>query len=349
MNKAKHIIHDNNIYELAESELFISYKKVAVPVQKPTPQWLGPKIPWDLWCELVAWCQVTQEKFKSEAMALLFFDLDKKTWSNWYPPQITNGMTVQTDEDSEEYLLQREHFPDTQFGSLHHHCTTKAFSSGVDQKDESNREGFHFTIGNLESKEHSVHFRICLNGVCHEMNPALAIEPSPTIAQLPEKYRMLVHSKMILEPQDASVWDFEEPLKNIVKKKSRHYTQTYGNGRKRSNIGMELMNCAEYPHTKLDKLNESEKEEIIEIIRENLAYYNLTKKTIKKPISNYLDIAWTDYADEAESCMRDGMVETTTYDILNMLGDDVNVHVRKGDIAWVNEFLSLFATNFENE
>lgn len=221
----KHIIHDNAVYELSESELFSNYKKLAVPVQEPHVKWLGPKIPWALWTEMVAWCQVTQEKFQSEALVFLFLDLQTKTWRHWCPPQITQGMTVKADEDHPEYKIQRRQFPDLQFGSLHHHCTAKAFASGTDHADEVDREGLHFTIGDLGSKEHSVHFRFCIQGTCHELPAHTVIEMSPEVEALPEKYRYRIHSEAIKDPVQADLWDFTEALKNVEKKTFSNISQ----------------------------------------------------------------------------------------------------------------------------
>ena len=62
------------------------------------------------------------------------------------------------------------------FGTVHHHCSTSAFQSGTDEADETNREGFHFTIGNLDKEDIDIHFRWCLDNQCHELdNLSIAI------------------------------------------------------------------------------------------------------------------------------------------------------------------------------
>lgn len=363
MKKPKHIIHDNTVYELSESELFSNYKKLSVPVKKPDPEWLGPKIPWDMWCELVAWCQVTQEKFKSEALAFLFFDIEKKKWSHWYPPQITQGMTVQADDDSEEYRLQRKHFPDLQFGSLHHHCTAKAFASGTDQSDEIDRDGFHFTIGNLESKEHGVHFRLCLEGTCYEMNPASVIEPSPEVSQLPEKYSKMVHSKMIQEPQDISLWDFTEPLKNITKKNYNTY-QPYKGGSGQTKIGgrtnkipgsttwvnNQLIPNKDNPSKVFKQLLDDDIEQICNILQDKLwAYGFTTGRKYHKPFSRYMAVFQTDYKSLVKNEEKKEMVNDTVLSVLEFLDFDTEIAATKKEIKWVNHLLRLIQTELNDE
>lgn len=362
--KPKYIIHDNAVYEITESELFSSYKRLAVPQEKPTPQWHGPLIPWDMWCELVAWCQVTQEKFKSEALAFLFFDLDKKEWKHWYPPQITNGMTVQADDDSEEYKLQRKHFPDLQFGSLHHHCTSQAFASGTDHADEIDRDGFHFTVGNIGSKEHSAHFRLCLDGTCHELHPASVIEPSPDVAQLPEKYRMMVHSKMILEPQDTKLWDFTEPLKNISKKNPTLNYQPSRRDSGRTGIGGRT-NTKNGPNTSdsdrldpkkdtpfkvLSDLNEQELSVVCGLLQDSLwAYGFTTDSECQKPVSRCLTVFKTRYKKPEKSEDKKEFMDDVTLSLLEFFGFDTNDVATKKEIDWMHGFIACLKNKLTNE
>jgi hypothetical protein len=229
----KYVVHEDTLYEEENKGLYVTYKKYKLPVIEPCPRWTGPKIPFDLWEEMVAWCQVTQNKFKSEALVFLFLDTENEKWHAWYLPQITNGMTVKADENHEDYTNQRTQFPDLQFGSLHHHCTSSAFASGVDQEDERNREGLHFTIGDLGQSEHSIHYRFCIEGQCHEGEAHEVIDYHPSIKAVPEKYREKIHADMIKERFDG--WtekNFEEQLKNVSKetyqvpvKKHQHYRQ----------------------------------------------------------------------------------------------------------------------------
>lgn len=213
-----YIISEDTLYEEVVNPLYVTYKKFSLPVANPNPRWTGPKIPFALWQEMVAWCQVTQAKFKSEALVFLFLDVDKSEWKAWYLPQITNGMTVKADDKHEDYKEQRKQFPDLQFGSLHHHCTAAAFASSTDKEDEQNREGLHFTVGDIGSEEHSLHYRFCIEGACYEGEAHDVIDYALSIKTVPNKYRDKIHADMVKEPvQDFEKWDFEKELKNVTK------------------------------------------------------------------------------------------------------------------------------------
>jgi hypothetical protein len=240
----KYIIHEDTLYEEKAGPLVTTYTRFQLPIKEPNPTWNGPRIPWDLWTEMVAWCQVTQEKFKSEALVLLFFDQELQQWSHWYPPQITNGMTVKADESDPDYTEQRKLYPDLQFGTLHHHCTTGAFASGTDKSDEEDREGLHFTIGHLGSDEHSVHFRFCYQGQCYEGSASSVIEPPEWLKTVPEKYRSDLMKDVIQDPVDASQWDFSEPLKQIKKTSYNQNGIGFGINRRMRNIN----SISDYDH-----------------------------------------------------------------------------------------------------
>jgi hypothetical protein len=169
------------VYEEDINDLFVTYRQVAeLPEQKDlSPEWLGKPIPLDMWKEILAFMKQSQDKFKSEALAFLYYDVsnDDNPWSYWVPPQETAGMTVKSLPDDSLWREQRSKYPDTQFGTVHHHCTSSAFQSGTDEADEVNREGLHFTIGKLNDVDNlDVHFRLSIGGHCVEMNAGTYIE-----------------------------------------------------------------------------------------------------------------------------------------------------------------------------
>ena len=225
----KFFIDDDAVYKEVNKGLYTTYEKQSVGTKKCVPSWTGPKIPWDLWRELIAWCEVTQEKFKSEALALLFLS-DDQEWKVWYPPQTTQGMTVQADEKHADYAIQRAKMPDMQLGTLHHHCTAGAFASGTDEKDEIDRDGLHFTVGSLDEARYTLHYRFCIEGACHEGKAHEVIEMSPDIDLVPAKYKDSLHSQMCSDPTASNItWDFTEELKNVTKKV--YVAQNWNRGR----------------------------------------------------------------------------------------------------------------------
>jgi hypothetical protein len=285
----KYIIHDDVLYEEKVGPLITSYTPFRLQVKEPNPTWNGPKIPWDLWTETVAWCQITQEKFGSEALVLLFFDQELQQWSHWYPPQITNGMTVSADEDDPNYKEQRKLYPDLQFGTLHHHCNAGAFASGTDKSDEEDREGLHFTIGHLGSNEHSVHFRFCYQGQCYDKDPTTVIEGPEWLQNVPERHQDKLLERLLVEPVDTTQWDFTEPLKQI-KKKSLNHQVGIGFGAKKK---LRTINSiSDFDHFVSSQKNITD--EVVEEIENLLFIYNVinkiipTGKSVAKKALNYL-------------------------------------------------------------
>lgn len=238
-NKA-YVVHSDVVYEVVDNHLFTTYKPCSVQKKEPKPIWKGAKIPWDLWMQAVAWCQVTQEKFKSEALIYLFYNTSNpdSPWQLWLVPQITNGMTVKADTNNPNYTLERKLFPDLQFGSLHHHCTAGAFASGTDKDDEVDRDGFHFTIGNIGSKRHSTHFRFSLNKVVTVYPAEDWIEYCPSLNMFPESVKAVAHKELVHTPltkDQLSKYDFKAALGNISKPQ---FTNTHINNMQRINKGI---------------------------------------------------------------------------------------------------------------
>ena len=136
-------------------------------IDKPSFKWTGKKIPFDLWSQVVSFLRWTQKEFKSEALVTFFYNTKTETWAAWPFPQETNGMTVKSLPEHPLYKEDRGMFRKdwVQAGSIHHHCTTKAFASGTDQHDECNRDGVHITLGKMEDTELDYHIRQCFDGI----------------------------------------------------------------------------------------------------------------------------------------------------------------------------------------
>ena len=169
--KKYYALCQSDLYLERRHPLFTTYEKVELPKYETlSPQWHGKKIPLSMWQEILAFMKYSYDELKSETMCFLYYDEKKKQpWSFWVPPQITNGMTVKSDPEHVNFQVQRAQYPDLLFGTVHHHCSSSAFQSGTDEADETNREGFHFTIGNLNKEDIDIHFRWCLDNECHEL------------------------------------------------------------------------------------------------------------------------------------------------------------------------------------
>jgi hypothetical protein len=182
---SKYKVKDNKVYEVVENNLFTTFKKCNVPVIKEVePIWKGDPIPFQMWQDIIDWCVISYEEFKSETLVFLYYDLDTKgsAWSFWIPPQITNGMTVKSDPDSEFFAKERKNFPDTMFGTVHHHCSSSAFQSGTDHSDELDREGLHFTVGHCNKPEDlDLHLRLTIGDSHGDTNPDDVIQADPKL------------------------------------------------------------------------------------------------------------------------------------------------------------------------
>lgn len=226
--KKYYVISKAKLHEEVKNKMFTTYKPVELPVYEDlTPQWHGKKIPLTMWQEILAFMKLSYDELKSETMLFLYYDDSKEQpWSYWIPPQITNGMTVKSNPEASDFQTQRAQYPDIMFGTVHHHCSTSAFQSGTDEADETNREGFHFTVGCLDKPDDiDIHFRWCLDNQCHELdNLSLAIggaespfkknvKLTPDMLCVEEEYM----NKQLATLPDLSKYDFSQQMLNITK------------------------------------------------------------------------------------------------------------------------------------
>jgi len=227
--KKYYVLSDGKLHEEVKHNLFTTYQEIKLPeVDVIQPQWHGKKIPLAMWQEILAFMKHSYDVLKSETMLFLYYDETKKQpWSFWVPPQITSGMTVKSDPDHINFQAQRAQYPDIMFGTVHHHCSTSAFQSGTDEADETNREGFHFTIGNLNKEDIDIHFRWCLNDECHEIEDlSMVIDGAESpfkdnvelTADMHELEVEYMNAQLYVIP-DLSKYDYTEYMDNVSKPK----------------------------------------------------------------------------------------------------------------------------------
>jgi len=223
------IVHDNKLYSKIDNNLFTTYKELETEVESDiTPVFKGALIPRQMWKEILAFMKQSYDKFSSETLVYLFYDETSKTpWSWWIPPQETAGMTVASSPSDPKYQEQRKSYPDTMFGTVHHHCSTSAFQSGTDEADEVNREGIHFTIGHLNDiNDLDIHCRITIGGCHAEIEAGTYIQqagdPFKKTAAIPNKekaeIRNYLHKKDIITlPSSYKTISFPD-MDNVSKK-----------------------------------------------------------------------------------------------------------------------------------
>ncbi len=122
---------------------------------KANYEWSGPKISPAVWNEVLAFFKWTYDTTKSESQVRLYCNYRTREWKAWAFPQIRGtGMTTKELDDHPQTAIQRARFSDQDgwfyYGTVHHHCSTSAFQSGTDERNENNQEGLHITVGHLD-------------------------------------------------------------------------------------------------------------------------------------------------------------------------------------------------------
>jgi hypothetical protein len=157
-------IYKNNTYYLLSSNIH-KYR-----IDKKTLQYV------------MKYFQDIYNEHKSECACVLFFNLETKHWVPLFVPQIdcshasVNYLLPREDDNISdsplkkyyEFILDHKNhsklmktcFREMQSliqsgytlgGTIHSHCDFNAFHSGVDDKDETNFNGLHITIGNVDT------------------------------------------------------------------------------------------------------------------------------------------------------------------------------------------------------
>jgi hypothetical protein len=155
--------------------LFTCLLEHEVKATKAKFDFTGPKISPEMWAEVMAFFEWTQEIEKSESQVRLFLH-PTHGWKAWaFPQKGGTGMTISEIEDHPDRATQRARFADhdgwTYFGTVHHHCTAGAFQSGTDTADEKNQDGLHITVGHMDKEVRDLHCRLYIKG--HKFEPVM--------------------------------------------------------------------------------------------------------------------------------------------------------------------------------
>lgn len=151
--------------------------KHEIKESKGSMLYTGPKIPPEVWKEILSffkWCYTT---YHSECQVRLFVSLTQNTWRAYaFPQEAKTGMTAR-EIDNDEAKAQRAGLnmnpPDwIYFGTVHHHCGAGAFQSGTDEDNEKGQDGLHITIGKVDEKKHDIHARFYRRGM--KFNPDMS-------------------------------------------------------------------------------------------------------------------------------------------------------------------------------
>jgi len=191
--RPKLILHEDKIYQPVENELYVGWEQAGIEFVKQEPKftWKGAKLPWDLWAQIVCFMRWSQEEIKEEAMLFLFYHIADKKWAAWVFPQTPSGMSVRMLPEHAIYQHDRKQFGAgwIQAGTVHHHCTAKAFQSGTDKTDEEDRDGLHVTLGEMEKRQLDIHCRQVFDGVQSSTRLSDWVEAPPWLKEIPKAFR----------------------------------------------------------------------------------------------------------------------------------------------------------------
>lgn len=133
--------------------------------------WGGNKIAPRLWEMIKAFMLWTYEKHHTEGQLRLYYSESKGVWAAHPMPQYIHGglFTSEIKNSKEADAINAKFGPmDWNYmGTVHHHCSSSAFQSGTDHKDEITKTGLHITLGGLDTDDWSIHARCCLRGLMY--------------------------------------------------------------------------------------------------------------------------------------------------------------------------------------
>jgi proteasome lid subunit RPN8/RPN11 len=136
-----------------------------------------PKIPARIVDEWVTLGRMVRKAYKSEVLLLLFYSPVTGEFQNKVPAQEVSPSSVR----SKECIPARDGF--ILVGTVHTH-PDKAFHSNVDQKDESDFDGLHLTIGDLDDILPGFAVSAVVNGRRFPLPPEEVME----MVEIPEEW-----------------------------------------------------------------------------------------------------------------------------------------------------------------
>jgi len=132
-----------------------------------------PKIPESLAFQTYAFFKKVYEKFKSEAIVLLFYNKDANEYRIAVPKQEVSAATLKyarlIDEEIRVNMSNDGFIP---ICSIHSHGSGGAFHSGIDDGDEASFDGLHITYGDINNPSgFSIAASIVSNGSRFKVKP----------------------------------------------------------------------------------------------------------------------------------------------------------------------------------
>lgn len=157
-------------------------------MESPINRWSGPKRTLEQWQQVLAFFEWSYAETSSESMVHWFFHEETGRWNVMPLPQKVHGMTVDLLENLEDFpsVFAQLGGPGWErMGTDHHHCTSSAFQSGKDERDEKVQEGLHTTVGGISKDEYSLDCRSSFRGVIRPVSISDWYQLPATYCELP--------------------------------------------------------------------------------------------------------------------------------------------------------------------
>ena len=298
----KYIVNNNSVYELQENELLSYYAKLEVEEVEPRMTWHGGKFDLEMWDDIKNICQYTQDEHNSECMVRLYYNQKDKIWKACFFPQKMSGMTVSDEFDAsilkESGCSMEDGFVEA--GSLHHHCSSSAFQSKTDEKDEEGTPGIHITLGHIEKVNYELHARYKTPEDGFVTPKILSLFPEPewwkhVPTQLLSQIKFETMSKLILSKGDAKKAK-KEWVDRIIPK-TKVVSGNYYGGHNGMRGGQTSLLCDH------DLLTEDE------WLKKTMSTTNGSKNTTAKHTTKLTDKELDELIDEKEGLYQDILID----------------------------------------
>ncbi len=140
----------------------------ALAPHEPACVFRYPKVPIGHLVFIVGFFDKAYELYQSEAVVLLYWDLQKRRYRLWVPDQ---EATVREFWDGDRMPEDVRYAMPTNLpphyllvGDIHSHGNLSAYSSFTDKLDEQYRDGVHGVVGKIDRDPPEFHLEFCVDG-----------------------------------------------------------------------------------------------------------------------------------------------------------------------------------------
>lgn len=181
-------------------------------------------IPGTVFAPIMDFFKKVYMEHRSEAIVLLFYNEENKTYKVIPPAQEVSGASVDYTRAMtlDGYIM---------IGDIHSHADFSAFHSGVDDNDEKSFDGLHITIGNNGDDEVSISSSIVSNGkrfICQPEDYINGIKLTVDIDEVVDKpfsnyYMWDAKSKKMVQRESTRTYKVKRFDKRYVSSVSKKY------------------------------------------------------------------------------------------------------------------------------